>query len=115
MGRHSMDYRPEQDDTANRSGEHSVFADASIAPPGGPIDPGTPGAPDVPGAPEYPGGPSFPGAPTPDAPSPDPGTPQPEPGSPEITPSEPPPFAPDEAGDGVIPVGGTWHAAGEAL
>lgn len=115
MGRHSMNYHPDQGDTAVPAAAYSVFGDASIAPPGGPVDPGTPGFPDAPGAPEYPSGPSFPGDPTPDAPQPDPGTPQPEPGSPEITPSEPPPFAPDEASDGAVPVGGPWHAAGEAL
>ena len=113
MGRHSIDYHPEQGDSPAPSSEHAL-PDSSIAPPGGPIDPAAPGAPDAPNGPSVPDNPSFPD-PGPSAPDPGPSAPQPEPGSPEITPSEPPPFAPDEAGDGAVPVGGSWHAAGDEV
>jgi len=79
MGRHSMDYRPPtEDDAASGSAP-----EASIAPPGGPIDPGVPGAPDAPG---------------PDAPS--------------TVPVEPPPVAPEDPDDGSVPAQGGWHAPG---
>lgn len=92
MGRHSMDYQPEQDDqlerhdTATPSTE-SWLRSASIAPPGGPVDPGVPGAPD---------------APAPDAPS-------------TVPPTEPPPLAPEQPDDGSVPIPGHWHAAGEQM
>ncbi len=96
--------------------------DGSIAPPGDPIDPGVPGAPDAPSAPPTPDSPTYPDNPNPDNPNypnnpsyPDnPSYPEPGPSSPEITPSEPPPFAPDEAGDGSMP-GQPWHSAGEQV
>ncbi|MGV3713317.1 hypothetical protein [Pseudolysinimonas sp.] len=91
MGRHSIDYMPD--------------TDSSIAPPGDPIDPGAPGAPDAPNGPAVPGDPSFPGT----EPAPDPGP------GPEITPSEPAPYAPEEVGDGSIPNGGVWRAAGDEV
>lgn len=59
----------------------------SIAPPGGPIDPGVPGAPDAPGAPG------------PEAPS-------------TVPPVEPPPFAPEEVGDGSVPTPSGWQDGG---
>lgn len=94
MGRHSMNYQPE----AGLDSRGSV-AEGSIAPPGDPIDPGVPGSPDAPNGPPAPDNPSFP---------------EPSPGSPEVTPSEPPPYAPDEAGDGSVPVP-SWHSAGDQV
>lgn len=89
MGRHSMDYRPEDDTAvaAPHHPDHLAAAEGSIAPPGGPIDPGVPGAPDVPGTP--------------------PATPS--------TPSEPAPLAPDDPDDGATPRPGNWHAAGDEV
>lgn len=85
MGRHSMDYRPEAETEAVAEGNvDNVGVEASISPPDGPVDPGVPGAPE---------------APSPDGPSTVPAT-------------EPPPLAPDETGDGSIPVPGRWRASG---
>jgi hypothetical protein len=94
VGRHSMNDAPDvQADSVN------PLAEGSIAPPGDPIDPGVPGSPDAPSGPTAPDTPSFP---------------EPSPGSPEITPSEPPPYAPDESGDGSVPVP-SWHSAGDQV
>lgn len=90
MGRHSIDYQPEQGDIATPSSEPWTPA-ASIAPPGGPVDPGVPGAPDAPSGPD-----------APDAPS-------------TVPPTEPPPLAPEQPDDGSMPTPGHWHAAGEQV
>ena len=78
MGRHSMENPMDSQPDFPRP-------EASIAPPGGPIDPGVPGAPDAPSSPD---GPTFPEGPSfPDAPS--------YPGTPDITPGEPDPIPED--------------------
>jgi hypothetical protein len=118
MGRHSMNYQPE----TNQGPAMDFRPDASVAPPGDPIQPGVPGAPGapspdgpstVPGDPAQPAEPTQPSEPSwpvgPDGPEVPTGPAEPEPSHPV----EPPPVAPEEFDDGSSAARGLWHAAGE--
>lgn len=118
MGRHSMDYQSDSSRSPLSIGDPEVnlgsadIPEASIAPPGGPE---SPNGPSVPGGPvdpmPEPGPEPGPGTDPGTEPGTEPSYPEPGPNSPEITPSEPPPYAPDDPGDGSVPLP-TWHTAG---